>query len=193
MILVPEVAANRNIELPASSLSSSSFWDDRVGSSWPHDGGSSSRINCGNGIDTYSLKLNLDELPTAIVPNDVIMQCPPKTSSGWQEKYAVPTGWENYCPDYNTSEEYYTLLTERISKIQSNLDAGYYSKNSTYDQSLSLLYPELQAVASSVNASTAEYLSVGVILQSNPTQLACGIPPEKFDSVFIPAFTYENW
>lgn len=150
------------------------------------------RINCGNGIDTLSLLLNLDELPTAIVPNDVIMQCPPKTSSGWQE-YAVPTGWENYCPDYNTSEEYYTLLTERISKIQSNLDAGYYSKNSTYDQSLSLLYPEWQAIASSVNVSTAEYLSVEVILKTYPTELACGIPPEKFDSVYIPAFTYENW
>ena len=192
MILVPEVAANRNIELPASSSSSSSFWDDRVGSSWPHDGGSSGRINCGNGIDTYSLKLNLDELPTAIVPDDVIMQCPPKTSSGWQEKYAVPTGWENYCPEYNTSEEYYTLLTERISKLQSNHDAGYYSMNSMYDQNVSSLYPETQALASLYNASTAQYLA-GMVLKNYPTSLACGIPPEKFDSVFIPAFTYENW
>jgi len=50
-----------------------------VGSSWPHDDASSSRINCGNGIDTYALKFNLDELPAAIVPDDVITTRPRNT------------------------------------------------------------------------------------------------------------------
>ena len=189
IMLIPEdypMVTNGQVDVPSGATS---FWNNRVGSSWPFDGASSGRINCGNGFSLAEIMANVDELNALDVPKDILMQCPP-TTPDWEEYASIPSGWEDYCPDFDSSDEYYNHLNQTLEEIKAKLNDGYYSPNSTYI---------IERADMSVSGESPEEISkeiegfVAGSLETTPTLFACGIKTDQFDSVFIPAMNHENW
>jgi len=161
-IFLPE-ASNPDVVLPENA---NSFWDNRFGKAWPHDGTTNGRVNCGNGAQIFQLALGLGGGPQVNPATDVIIQCPPD-SPHWS-KWALPPTWEDYCPEsvFSSSDAYYNYTQQVWEEFTNNVLTGVYDPNRTL-------------------VKEQEY--------TGPYQPACGIPATKFDEVFIPAVKFENW
>mmetsp|Transcript_44718 Transcript_44718/g.50659 ORF Transcript_44718/g.50659 Transcript_44718/m.50659 type:complete len:532 (+) Transcript_44718:111-1706(+) len=177
-----------NPEIPIDDSHKYTFWDNnRVGNSWSTDGSSWSRIDCGNGISVQELLLGNDNIPfndagPAVDPEtDVIMQCSPPTVE-WENYASKPKGWDenNYCPD-ETYADYQTYNEYNYNKV------------STYMSSMTLTLDDctLDFFSNQTGDFNNKFGQCYVLTASQ--SLMCGIPPSKFDSVYIPAQKYENW
>ena len=175
--------------------SASSFWDnDRVGYSFTTDGATWNRIDCGNGPARAELLLGdsvpfIGAGPIVDPANDVIMQCSPRTEA-WEKYASMPEGWNetNYCPaetfdDYETYIEYnYNKLSTYLSSIVDEETCNEF-KEKIFSGVLD---------RESLDTNKTE-LSVQCEVLDQPQQVMCGVPPSKFDSIYVPAQKYKNW
>ena len=178
-----------NPEIPIDDSHKYAFWDNkRVGNSWSADGDSWHRIDCGNGISIGELLLGTDNIPfndagPAVDPEtDVIMQCSPPTVE-WENYASKPKGWDenNYCPE-ETYADYQTYIEYNYNKV------------STYMSSLTLTLDDCASPDTLGNLTgDFNHLFGQCAVLYAPQSLMCGIPPSKFDSVYIPSQKYKNW
>jgi len=182
MVSNPEIVNNDD---------TAAFWgNDRVGYSYTTDGSTWSRIDCGNGVSISEMllgdKVPFDDAGPVVDPaTAAIMQCSPRTDA-WKNYASKPKGWDegNYCPEESFAD--YETYTEYN-----------YNKLSTYQSSITATAEDCEQFMEEATSGGLDSLDHNLygqcLIQSAPQQVMCGIPPEKFDEIYIPAQKFENW
>ena len=176
----------------------STFWDGlfgetggRVMGAYPHDASTLQRSNCGVGPDIVSLKFGVGQDGAQAVPagGEALPNgggdaewCPVRTAtttwcptcSSFKELIAAATAstFQSWCPDeVQDHQQYYPLTDGRSQEIQ----------------------PIVLANKDDYMFWADDKLSDAVVATNQAQSLAqCAVDNDRFDSVFVPAATYEN-
>ena len=192
-ILSPALS-NPDIVLPLSS-----FWEnDRVGYFFTTDGSTWSNIDCGNGVSVQELLLG-DTVafdgagPVTNPETETIMQCSPRTDA-WKEYASMPKSWDenNYCPN-EIFADYETYIDYNYDKVLTYLSSMTVTKEDCETFFAGYSNTTIESLDFYKNQTEFNLSGQCSLLLGSPQAVTCGIPPSKFDSIYIPAQKYKNW